>query len=94
MTAKKGIEREIDAELEEEGREEARPAYRPGEIARGIRPALEELVRMYCAEDARDQVLGFLGWVPPEALERFLCLALEYATDRTSPTKRGRSRRG
>lgn len=61
-------------------------AFQPGEHGRIMVPGLIDLVNHYMKDNPkREDVIGFLKWVPPTNLEEFLVMCMEYGSDRTKP---------
>jgi hypothetical protein len=62
--------------------------FRPGEYGQVLVKGLTDLVKQYLPPDKHDHVLGFLTWVPPDHLEKYLVHALEHGADITRPKTR------
>lgn len=73
---------DIDRELDEIP-EIVEPDYIPGSAAWELKETLRKLVRAHGEPAGREQTLKFLDWVPGEALEKFLVLALDYGCAKT-----------
>lgn len=65
----------------------------PGHIGQVLVPMLQDLVARLAKGMEKDRSLAFLKWVPPEVLEQYLVLAVDYAADKTWPAKNGHPRR-
>jgi hypothetical protein len=75
------------AELEEDAPDvDLREIYVKGSITRDVLPRLIRIIEVSMDDGVRkSKILGFLKWVPPDHLEGFLILALEYGCDKTMP---------
>lgn len=59
--------------------------FKPGEYGQVLVKGLTDLVKHYADAEKQDHILGFLNWVPPDHLERYLVHALEHGADLTRP---------
>lgn len=93
-TRRKQVASDLE-DLEEDEIPEVDPkaTYVKGSIAKDIIPRLQFIIGIY-VEDAEKvkKIQGFLSWVPPERLEEYLVLALDYAFKKVSPKARGQKR--
>ena len=80
-------------ELVDDLDDEVSTAFRPGEYGRVMLTGLIDLVKHYTPPERQDHVLGFVKWVPPDHLERYLVLALKHGADLTRPKETKKPRR-
>lgn len=59
--------------------------FRPGEYGQVLVKGLTDLVKNYAPPEKHEHILGFLGWLPPDHLEKYLVHALEHGADLTRP---------
>lgn len=65
-----------------------------GHVGRIMTPMLLDLVGRYAKGMEKDRSIAFLKWVPPEVLEKYLVLAVDYAAEKTWPDRNnGHSKR-
>ena len=78
--------RDMEAEFEED--DESPLRYGPGDIGNLLKPALKELVEHRTTGSKRQHLMGFIEWVPPETMEGFLILCVEYGADKVMPKRK------
>ncbi|NIQ80591.1 MAG: hypothetical protein GTN93_21365 [Anaerolineae bacterium] len=65
---------------------EDRPVrYSPGDIGQLLRPGLTELIEHRTTGEKQRHLKKFAEWLPPENMEDFLILCLEYGADKIMP---------
>lgn len=65
--------------------------FNPGAIGKEVKCRLKALVDAY--SDKKSRTKRFIDWVPPEDLEKFLVLAMEYGCEKTYPKQKKKKRR-